>query len=156
MPYQIIELQPVARVVGGRADPVDDDWGNETAVIALDESRFTAESLAGLDSFSHLEIVFQFDRVSEDDIQYAARHPRGNTDWPKVGIFAQRGRVRPNRIGVTVCRLLKIEGTKVTVKGLDAIAGTPVLDIKPYMTGFAPRGTVEEPDWSTALMVDYW
>lgn len=156
MPLETIELLPVAMVVGGRDDPTDDDWDRETAVVALDESRFTGESLAGLDAFSHLEIVFHFDRVSEDDIQYAARHPRGNTDWPKVGIFAQRGRVRPNRIGVTVCRLVKVEGTRITVRGLDAIDGTPVLDIKPCMTGFLPRGEVVEPDWAKALMAEYW
>ena len=151
-----IELQAVGQVVGGRAEPTDDDWDRETAVIALDTSRFTAESLAGLDAFSHVEVVFHFDRVSEDDIQYVARHPRGNTDWPKVGIFAQRGRVRPNRIGVTVCKLLKVEGTEITVQGLDAIDGTPVLDIKPYMTGFQVRGAVEEPEWSKVLMAEYW
>jgi tRNA-Thr(GGU) m(6)t(6)A37 methyltransferase TsaA len=151
-----IEMKPVATVVGGRAEPTDDDWDKEVAVIALDESRFTAESIAGLDAFSHLEIVFHFDRVSEDDIQYVARHPRDNTDWPKVGIFAQRGRVRPNRIGVTVCKLEKVEGTKITVRGLDAIDGTPVLDIKPCMTGFQPRGDIVEPDWAKALMDGYW
>lgn len=152
----MIELQAVGRVVGGRAEPTDDDWGRETAVIALDKSRFTAESLAGLDAFSHVEVVFHFDRVSEDDIQYAARHPRGNTEWPRVGIFAQRGRVRPNRIGITVCRLLKVEGTTITVQGLDAIDGTPVLDIKPYMTGFQVRGAVMEPEWAKVLMAGYW
>jgi len=85
-----------------------------------------------------------------------ARHPRGRTDWPRVGIFAQRAKARPNRIGVTTCELVGIDGRLVRVRGLDAIDGTPVLDLKPYMAGFAPRTTVREPDWAVELMRDYW
>ena len=151
-----IAMQPVGTVMGGRSEPTDDDWDKERAVIQLDESRFGPESIAGLDGFSHIEVVFHFDRVDEADIQYAARHPRGNTDWPKIGIFAQRGKARPNRIGVTICRLIAVEGTRITVAGLDAIDGTPVLDIKPYWSGFAARGDVREPDWARVLMADYW
>lgn len=151
-----IVLEPVARVVGGRAEPTDDDWDKERAVIQLDESRFTAEAVAGLDAFSHIEVVFHFHQVPVDMVQYAARHPRGNTDWPKIGIFAQRGKNRPNRIGVTVCRLLSVDGTRLEVSGLDAIDGTPVLDIKPFMRDFAPRGAVREPDWAVELMAGYW
>ncbi|MFN5819570.1 MAG: TrmO family methyltransferase, partial [Novosphingobium sp.] len=85
-----------------------------------------------------------------------ARHPRGNPDWPKVGVFAQRGRNRPNRLGVSVCRILGVDGTSLLVGGLDAIDGTPVLDIKPVMAEFQPRGEVRQPDWSRELMADYW
>lgn len=151
-----ITLEPVATVVGGRAEPTDDDWDKERAVIQLDETRFTGESIAGLDSFSHIEVVFHFNRVPDDKVQFGARHPRGNTDWPKLGIFAQRGKNRPNRIGVTVCRLLKLDGTRLEVAGLDAIDGTPVLDIKPYMRDFAPRGDIREPVWAGELMAGYW
>lgn len=77
-------------------------------------------------------------------------------DWPKVGIFAQRGKNRPNRIGVCVCRLVHIEGLALTVQGLDAIDGTPVLDIKPVLSGFLPRGEVREPAWAREIMKDYW
>ena len=85
-----------------------------------------------------------------------ARHPRGNLDLPRVGIFAQRGKDRPNRLGLCVCPLLKVEGTTLTVRGLDAIDGTPVVDIKPWMKGFAPRGEVREPEWAAEIMRDYW
>ena len=71
-------------------------------------------------------------------------------------MFAQRNKRRPNRIGVCVARLLAIEGGELTVQGLDAIDGTPVLDIKPYMVEFAPRETVRQPEWSRELMRDYW
>ena len=73
-----------------------------------------------------------------------------------VGIFAQRGKDRPNRIGVTVCSLLGVDGLTLRVRGLDAIDGTPVLDIKPVMRGFLPRGEVREPEWAGELMKGYW
>lgn len=152
----IIEMQPVGTVRGGRVPADDDDWGAVRSVIELDQARFTVEALLGLDSFSHAEIVYLFDRISDADITTEARHPRGNTDWPKVGIFAQRGRNRPNRIGVSVCRVMSVNGTKLEVEGLDAIDGTPVLDIKPVLTGFQPRGTIVEPGWATELMATYW
>ncbi len=151
-----ITMEPVAIVVGGRAEAVDDDWGGERAAIVLDEARFTPEAIAGLDAFSHIEVVFHFHQVAEEKVQYSARHPRGNTDWPKIGIFAQRGKGRPNRIGLTVCRVLSVEGLRIGVEGLDAIDGTPVLDIKPYMRDFAPRGEAREPEWAGELMAGYW
>lgn len=152
---QVFEVQAIARVEGGRTAAEDGAWDAETAEIVLAD-RFTAEALAGLDAFSHVEIVFVFDQLAEHDITTAARRPRGNPDWPLVGIFAQRGRNRPNRIGVSVCRLLGVTGTRLTVRGLDAISGTPVLDIKPVLSGFLPRSDVREPDWAQAIMADYW
>jgi len=150
-----IVMHPLGYVRGGRVQPEDDSWDAEEAVIELD-GRFEPQALAGLNDFSHIEVIFQFDRVREADINTAARHPRGRADWPLVGIFAQRGRGRPNRIGVSVCRLLSVEGLKLKVRGLDAIDGTPVLDIKPVMKGFLPRGEIMEPDWAQELMKDYW
>ena len=151
-----IMVEPVATVIGGRKEPMDDDWDKERAVIQLDEAHFSAEAIAGLDSFSHVEVVFHFHLVPDDKVQYGARHPRDNSDWPKLGIFAQRGKNRPNRIGVSVCRLLKLDGTRLEVAGLDAIDGTPVLDIKPYMRDFGPRTEVWEPSWTDELMAGYW
>ena len=66
---------------------------------------------------------------------------RGRTDWPLVGILAQRAKDRPNRIGVTTCALLAVDGLVLQVEGLDAVSGTPVLDVKPHMAGFGPGGT---------------
>ncbi|MFI9180731.1 SAM-dependent methyltransferase [Streptomyces goshikiensis] len=151
-----VESEAVAVVVGGRAEVADDDWGRETAVIRLDERRFGPEALFGLADFSHVEIVYHFDRVPEEKVETGARHPRGNPDWPLVGIFAQRGKNRPNRLGVSRCRVLKVDGLDVHVEGLDAVEGTPVLDIKPYMTEFGPRGELRQPEWATTLMRDYY
>jgi tRNA-Thr(GGU) m(6)t(6)A37 methyltransferase TsaA len=150
-----ITLEPVGFVRGGRNQILDDDWGAVTARIEL-EPRFTAEALAGLDAFSHLEIVYHFHLVPDDKIETGARHPRGRTDWPRIGIFAQRGKNRPNRLGVTVCELVGVDALALAVRGLDAIDGTPVLDIKPYMSGFAPRGSVREASWAKELMAGYW
>lgn len=148
-------LVPVGTVRGGRAEPVDDAWADEVCTIELD-SRFDPESVLGLAAFSHLEVVFLFDRVDEARVERGARHPRERTDWPRVGIFAQRGRTRPNRLGVSRCRLLGVDGTRLRVQGLDAIDGTPVLDIKPWMSEFDVRGEAHQPAWATELMRDYY
>jgi tRNA (adenine37-N6)-methyltransferase len=149
-------VEPIGWVHSSRSDAVDDDWDAVTATISLDAERFSPDAILGLDAFSHIEVVFLFDQVEPDEIENAARHPRGNTDWPKVGIFAQRAKMRPNRLGVSVCRLLGIDGLVLRVQGLDAIDGTPVLDIKPYMSEFGARGAVEQPAWSHELMATYW
>ena len=152
----MIEMQPVGVVHGGRTEAIDDDWGKSRARIELDPARFTADALAGLDAFSHAEIVFVFNKVTDAEIEYGARHPRGRKDWPKVGIFAQRGKNRPNRIGLCTVRIVGVDGLTLEVEGLDAIDGTPILDIKPAMRGFLPRAQVREPDWAGEIMQDYW
>jgi tRNA-Thr(GGU) m(6)t(6)A37 methyltransferase TsaA len=151
-----IELSPIGWVRGGRAEAIDDDWGAVEASIELDAERFTLDVLAGLDAFSHVEVVFHFDQVDETKVNLGARHPRGNEGWPKVGIFAQRAKARPNRLGLTTCELVGVDGLTLQVRGLDAIDGTPVLDLKPFMAEFAPRGEVRQPAWSSELMAGYW
>ena len=148
-------IEAVGHVQGGRVEATDDDWGESEAVIELD-ARFGADTLAGLDSFSHAEIVYLFHQVEADEVETGARHPRGRADWPRVGIFAQRGKNRPNRIGVTICRIVGVAGRTLAVRGLDAIDGTPVIDIKPLLSGFLPREPVREPDWARAIMARYW
>ena len=148
-------MTAIGVVRGGRSAATDDDWGASRAAIILADG-FAADALAGIADFSHAEIVFVFDKLAEADITTATRRPRGNSDWPLVGIFAQRGRNRPNRIGVSVCRIVAVDGTTLEVEGLDAIDGTPVIDIKPVLRGFLPRAAVRQPDWATAIMADYW
>lgn len=148
-------MQAIGVVEDGRSEVEDDFWGGARCCIALDE-RFPEQALQGLEDFSHAEIVFVFDRVAEEKIVVGARHPRNNAQWPRVGIFAQRGKNRPNRIGTTICRVLGIEGRRLWVAELDAIRGTPVLDIKPVMAEFLPREAVSQPTWSHELMARYW
>jgi tRNA-Thr(GGU) m(6)t(6)A37 methyltransferase TsaA len=149
-------LCPIGFVRGGRSEAIDDHWAESICRIEIDPTRFKPESLDGIEGFSHLEIVFLFDKVREEEIELGARHPRGRADWPKVGIFAQRGKNRPNRIGVSVCRLLARNGLALEVQGLDAIDGSPVLDVKPVMKGFQPRGAIHEPAWASEIMRAYW
>jgi tRNA-Thr(GGU) m(6)t(6)A37 methyltransferase TsaA len=149
-------LTPIGIIRSPRAELADDYWGGMHARIELDATRFGPEALAGLDEFSHAEVIYLFHRVAEDGVETGSRHPRGNPDWPRVGIFAQRVKSRPNRLGLSRCRIVAVSGTSLTVEGLDAVDGTPVLDIKPWMAEFAPIGPARQPAWSTELMRDYY
>ena len=151
----IEQVRAIGYVSAQRPHAEDDYWGGEEACITL-EPEFGAEALQGLPEFSHVEIVFLFHEVQAAKIVTGARHPRNNPDWPAVGIFAQRGKNRPNRIGTTICRLLRVEGSRLYVAELDAIDATPVLDIKPVMSEFLPRTAVRQPQWSHELMARYW
>jgi tRNA (adenine37-N6)-methyltransferase len=148
-------VEPVGRVVGGRREAVEDDWRDVTARIRIGD-HLPADAALGLADFSHLEVVFLFDRIDPARINPAARHPRGNPEFPVVGIFASRGPNRPNRLGVSRCRLIEVAGRDLYVADLDALDGTPVLDIKPYLREFAPRTVVRQPDWATELMRNYY
>jgi tRNA (adenine37-N6)-methyltransferase len=149
------QFNPIGFVEAQRPHAEDDYWGGEQACIRLCEN-FTAEALQGLSEFSHVEVLFLFHEVDDSRIVTGARHPRHNLAWPAVGIFAQRGRNRPNRIGSTICRVLRVDGTRLYVAELDAIDKTPVLDIKPIMAEFLPRQAVLQPTWSHELMSEYW
>ena len=150
-----INLTPIGFVENTRTDIKDDNWGEVISKITLTD-EFGEESLAGIEEFSHAEIIFFFDRVKRDKIVTGARYPRGRQDWGKVGIFAQRGKNRPNRIGLTTVRIIQQEGKVLIVQGLDAINGTPVLDIKPVMKEFQPKEKLRQPKWATELMRGYW
>lgn len=148
------EISAVGIVHSSRSDTDDDSWDDETSRIEMVDP-FDSRSLKGLASFSHCMVVYVFDRAIWDS-STMSRHPRGNKNWPEVGIFSQRAKDRPNRLGVTVCRILEVDGSTIHLAGLDAIDGTPVVDIKPWMAEFGARGDVTQPTWSTELMAGYW
>lgn len=150
---QII-LQPLAFVHNNRIGRDDDYWGDVISEIELAED-VPAMAFDGIDTFSHLEIIFYFDQADPGKAVYK-HHPRGNPDWPEVGIFAQRKSDRPNRLGLTVAELIGRKGRVIRVKNLDAINGTPVLDIKPVIREFLPPGNTRQPAWCSELMKDYW
>ncbi len=150
-----IEVEPIGWVRASRTEARDDYWGAVTSTIEID-ARFAPEALAGLGDFSHIEVIYAFHAVAPERVELAARHPRNRLDWPLVGIFAQRGKARPNRIGLSRCNLVRVMGRVLTVQRLDAIDGTPVLDIKPYMVEFGPIGPVTQPSWATELMKNYY
>jgi tRNA (Thr-GGU) A37 N-methylase len=149
------EVQAIGKIEGARDDLEDDYWGGQESCIVL-SAGIPPEALQGIETFSHVEVLFLFDRVAASKVVLGARHPRNNRDWPEVGIFAQRAKARPNRIGSTICRVMRSDGPRLYVAELDAVAGTPVLDLKPVMAEFLPRGETRQPDWSRELMSHYW
>lgn len=146
----------IGKVISSRKAAIDDNWDEVKSGVELDSTQFSQEVFAGIEKFSHVEVIFFMNQVDIRKIETTARHPRNNRNWPKVGIFAQRGKNRPNQIGTTICRILKVEGMTLWLEGLDAIDGTPVLDIKPWVQEFGPRGEVKQPAWMSELMKGYW
>jgi len=153
---QPLTIVPIGVVRSPRTDRTDVDWGAVESTIDLDEAQFAPEALQGLEKFSHAEIVYFMHGIAESQIAIGLRRPRESPNWPLVGIFAQRGAKRPNRIGVSRCRIVCVEGLTLAVRGLDAIDGTPVLDIKPYMREFGPIGNVWQPAWASEVMERYF
>lgn len=148
-------VEPIGFVRSPRRDLSDDFWGAVEAEIALVDT-FAPDALFGLEDFSHVEVLFLMDRVDPAKVETGARHPRERADWPLVGIFSQRGKARPNRLGLTRASIVSVGGRSLRVRGLDAIDGSPVLDIKPWMEEFAPIGSTRQPDWASELMRDYF
>ena len=146
----------IGQVVSTRQETIDDNWDSVESYVELDSLQFTADALKGLESFSHVEIIFFMNQVDVRKIEKTARHPRNYESWPKVGIFAQRGKNRPNQLGTAICKIIKIEGLRIYLQGLDAVNGTPVLDIKPWVNEFGPRGQTFQPEWISELMLEYW
>ncbi|GAA3150468.1 SAM-dependent methyltransferase [Streptomyces rameus] len=148
-------ISPIGVVRSARREPsLRDGWGEVLSRVELDAAALDETATRGLDAYSHIEVIFSFHqavRTCRGD-----QHPRGNPDWPLTGILAQRAPNRPNHLGVTVCELVAVEGLALTVRGLDAVEGTPVLDVKPYLPEFAPRGEVRVPEWSVELMSRYF
>ena len=151
-----ITLTAIGRVASSREQPDDDDWDPVKATIHLDSGQVHPDSTAGLDGFTHIEVIYRFHAADCTKTERGSRHPRDRADWPRVGILAQRAKDRPNHLGVTICRLVAVNGLDLEVTGLDAIDGSPVLDVKPVMAEFLPRGELRQPSWSSELMRDYW
>ena len=94
--------------------------------------------------------------ASFDPTRHLVRRPRGLADMPELGIFAQRAKDRPNPLGVTVVALVSVDEDGVTVRGLDAIDGTPILDLKPYFPEFDAAERARVPEWVGRLMRGYF
>jgi len=148
-------VSPIGTVKCAVTEMSQGGWANIDSEIHLDPQL--TGGLQGLAGFSHILVAFFLDRAQGfDPAKQLMRKPRGREDMQAVGVFAQRTKYRPNPIGITAVQLLGIEGNIIKVHGLDALDGTPVLDIKPVMKGFLPRGEITEPEWAQELMKDYW
>ncbi|HLO57888.1 MAG TPA: SAM-dependent methyltransferase [Bacteroidales bacterium] len=148
-----IVIKPIGFVKNDRTDPIDDNWSSVESTFLLADD-LPDECLDGIEEFSHLEIIFYFNKSSKTFV--GSEHPRENKAYPKVGIFAQRKKDRPNHIGTTIVNLIYRDGRKLIVKNLDAIDGTPVIDIKPVFNEYLPKGDVKQPNWSSDIMKNYW
>ena len=115
-----------------------------------------AAGLDGLERFSHVLVLFYMHLDPDGEAPAVVRRPRGRSDMPPVGVFAQRGRMRPNPIGVTAVRIVRVEPGRLTVRGLDALDGTPVLDLKPYVPVFDRVEGARVPEWMDRLMPGYF
>jgi tRNA-Thr(GGU) m(6)t(6)A37 methyltransferase TsaA len=148
-----VKLRPIGRVVSGRSSAARDDrWEEAPAEIEVDPRW--ADALDGIEGFSHVWLVWWLDR-SEGPPDFAHVRPERRQEMPLVGIFATRSPRRPNPIAMTPVRLLERRGARLTVQGLDAYEGTPVLDIKPYLRrgDLIPEATA--PDWLEALWLSH-
>ena len=149
------EITPIATVHNDRTDIRNsDNWGAVRSTILVDE-RFGEACLQGLEGYSHVEVLYVFDQFPEHEDFSEPRHYRGRTDLPRVGVFAGRAPRRPNRIGVTSCAIESVRGRELTVVGLDAVEGTPVIDLKPVIREFLPVDT-KQPDWMADVMSEYF
>ena len=143
-------LSPIGHVRNRVVSPVDSGWGAVESRIVL-EPQWTG-ALDGLAEFSHVQILTYLHQIAAEDQDVPAqRRPRGRADMPLLGVFAQRARVRPNPIGLTACAIVAAKRGELIVRGLDAIDGTPVLDIKPYAPGQGAATGVKVPDWAKPM-----
>jgi tRNA-Thr(GGU) m(6)t(6)A37 methyltransferase TsaA len=142
-----IVLKPIGVV---RTTAVGDEVRDKTRIARIVIRSELAEALDGVDGFSHLFVMFWLNQISEDQRKTLKVHPRGRRDLPLLGVFATRTMLRPNPIGLTLVELVKVEGNVLTVRGLDAFDGTPVLDIKPFDSWDTAK-TAKVPEWWTKL-----
>lgn len=145
----------IGRVHNERKTVDDDNWLTYPSEVRLNDD-LPIECLDGIDAYSHVEIVYVFHKALGTAPVAGAEHPRENPAWPKVGIYAQRKKARPNFLGCTIATLLRRDGHSLFVERLDAIDGTPVLDIKPVLREFLPYGALRQPPWADEIMRNYW
>ncbi len=148
-----IIMHPVGYVRNAVQEKKDAAWGADISRIEVEECY--AAGLNGLADFSHAVILFYLDQAKFDPEQHLQRRPQNRDDMPEAGIFAQRCKDRPNQIGMTAAEIVSVSGRTLTVRGLDAVDGTPVLDIKPYYPAYDKREATV-PEWTDRLMKHYF
>ena len=132
-----IRLRPVGVVRRREGSPISE--------LLIEQD--IASTLDGIEDFSHLQVLYWAHRVPPEGRTWTKVHPRGREDMPLVGIFGTRSPARPNPICLTVVRLLERRGNMLRVEGIDALDGSPLVDIKPYVPSSHPAEEVSLPDW---------
>ncbi|MFD9503463.1 SAM-dependent methyltransferase [Streptomyces sp. NPDC060035] len=150
------EVSSIATVVGGHSRVLDDHQGGVQSIIRF-HSTYPLETLQGIEEFSHLTVIWRFHLARLEDVQLHARSPRGNPQWPATGTFVHRNHRRPNQLAISYPRLLDVDGRDLLVTDLDAVDGTPVIDLGPYFEQMGPRGAVRQPAWPGEMLdPSYW
>jgi len=149
-----MQMRPIGIIRTGAKEKTDQGWGAVRSDIVIRDDL--KDGLCGLADFSHAIVVTHLHEAEFIPEKHLTRHPRGRADLPLLGIFAQRAKDRPNPIGVTAVRIVGVSDGVLTVAGLDAIDGTPVLDIKPYVPQFDRREDVVVPAWVDEIMESYF
>ena len=148
-------VRAIAFIRNERSEALDDNWDDVVSTVELAQD-VPSESLRGLADFSHGEIVFFADWAEDVPPAPWHRRPRGRTEWPDVGVFAQRNKDRPNRILLTTVAIETLTERSFSARGLDGIDGTPVLDIKPVFRWSVPSGELRVASWSEELGQHYF
>ena len=148
-----IRLRAIGVVRNGRTSTEDVAWGAVESTIEIEPD--CADGLLGLEGFSHALVLFYMHEDPDREPATLRRRPRRRADMPLLGVFAQRARMRPNPVGITAVEIVRVEAARLVVRGLDAVEGTPVLDIKPYFPAF-DRRDARVPEWVDRLMRGYF
>lgn len=143
-------LKAIGVIRNDVAQPPPDKWGWWSEIVSeIVVHPDLNEALDGLEEFSHIIVLYWTHRTASDEMPLKV-HPMGKKELPLTGLFATRSPYRPNRIGKTTVSLLQRQGNILTVKGLDALDGTPVIDIKPYIPGYDSAADARVPRWITS------
>ncbi|MDO8657878.1 MAG: tRNA (N6-threonylcarbamoyladenosine(37)-N6)-methyltransferase TrmO [Candidatus Levybacteria bacterium] len=142
-----IKIKPLGISTNSIMKPMLPGWKNVVTEIVIDKTY--AKGLDGIEDYSHIIVVYWMDKEKECHLKH---HPQGREDIPFVGIFACRCPQRPNRIAISTVELVVRKGNVLTVKGLDIVNGTPILDIKPYTPQYDRVGKAKVPKWVSKLV----
>jgi tRNA (adenine37-N6)-methyltransferase len=153
-PMPALELMPIGTIHNSVTDPIDEQWNKVISDIHINPDL--ADGLKGLEDWSHIVVIYVMHQTEFNKAEHLVRRPRGISEMPEIGIFAQRARHRPNLIGITAVKIQRIEGNIIRVKGLDAIDGTPVIDIKPYAPVYDGVSNPLVPSWFLQMMQGYF
>lgn len=146
-----IKLTPIGIVKNNVTESKREEWQKVISEIIINDNL--TEALSGIEEFSHLIILYWMHKLAPSEYTVTRVHPKGDQNLPLVGVFASRSPARPNPIGVTTVKLLEVRNNVLKVVGLDAIDGTPVIDIKPFIHQHDQPSDCKIPGW---LHPDHW
>ena len=147
-PLADITLRPIGAVRNDVREPMPSGWADVKSRIVL--RREVEKALLGLDGYSHVYVLFWPHQVPEEMRgSKPTLHPRDDPENPLQGVLATRSQIRYNPVLVTVVPLRKVRGNVLHVQGLDAVDGTPVLDVKPYVPYWDAVSDARVPWWVT-------